>query len=127
MNKRKNKPLLRTAVKKYRVTLKVLKNHKGESITGFYGGKRYVSEVRIPYGIRSCSLCCEFLWDNNDCTDCCIREDTGKNTCKGTPYKKFENLVLERKTVTQGLINATKAELDYLEDLYQRLYNKKVE
>ena len=122
----KTQTALIEAIQKYLATAEVLKENLGEPIEVLICSSRIgfgVDGISIPYGIDECSLCALFYSDGK-CNGCCIRDDTGKTGCNGTPYPIYEDLLFKSFHVAQELIDAHDAELHYLEDLYKRLTNK---
>jgi len=81
-----------------------------------------VESYRIPWGIDGCPLC--RLYNKNECKGCCICEDTGIDSCDNTPYFKYSLELDESTVVTENLIQTVKDELNYLEDLYKRLFGE---
>ena len=127
----KTKTALKKAIKKYRKTVRDLEANLGQSIIWEWpaAAKIAVNNIPIPFGTDDCPLCQLYLDYNRDeenyCKGCCIAEDTARYLCERTPYHKFERLLLwDSARVTKRLINAARAELHYLEDLYKRLTGK---
>jgi hypothetical protein len=95
-----NKELLELAIKKWQTIVK--ENERG------------ISEEN--YGATTCALCAKYL-DNNPhgpCVGCSIFEDTGRPSCLGTPFTDFHHAVQTPEK--------SQSELDYLQELYDRLY-----
>lgn len=113
---------LNASIRKYRKTVKVLASCYGEDIR-ISGNDQYVvlkngEKYIIPSGISDCPLCRLYrLYIENACLGCCVRADTNKQYCFGTPYFQYERLVSCSECVTKRLIDAANAELIYLEGL----------
>ena len=69
------------------------------------------------YGASTCACCAKYL-DRHSCVGCPIYEDTGRSSCLGTPYENYNH--------RHSLENAC-AELEYLQNLYNRLYPPELE
>jgi len=90
------------------------------------------------HGRFDCPLC--LMYDGEDycnedeeegdllmCFGCPVAEETGKENCAGTPYKKwFDNFgrCEERKVVDETSKDLAKAELDFLVSILDKLKSK---
>ena len=70
------------------------------------------------YSARSCALCRKFQ-RNGECHGCPVRERTGLDQCRGTPYVEFINFVIDYGAcVNDGEFKRlAQAEIDFLRSL----------
>lgn len=75
-----------------------------------------------------CELCAEFYNEDttifNECCGCPVKNSTKKRYCKGTPYKNVNTLrchyIVNKKEIDSVLIEAYKAEVEFLKSLLQK-------
>jgi hypothetical protein len=126
MNKSKNQKPLRAAIHKYRRMVKLFEDNIGQPIEYLHNGVYIIGIASFGIGIDACPLCQLFYYGDDKvlCAECCISDDTGAALCAKTPYYTYEKHVADSPKITSASVRATKAELDYLEDLYVRLYGR---
>jgi len=83
-----------------------------------------VDGTGIDEGTKNCALCREYYVNINwiePCTECPIFEITGMDNCRGTPYWEWVEAAAEKEAYGSiNTIRAAKAELKFLEDLYNK-------
>jgi len=83
-----------------------------------------VDGTGIDEGTKNCALCREYYVNINwiePCTECPIFEITGMDNCRGTPYWEWVEAAAEKEAYGSiNIIRAAKAELKFLEDLYNK-------
>ena len=100
-----DKELLDLSIEKWRAIIEFLE--EGEEVTNI--------------GRNSCPLCKKYnILFSQRCSDCPIGRDTSQSGCKGTPYQNYE--FDARDTLDSDDLEGARAELDYLQELYDRLY-----
>jgi len=77
----------------------------------------------VDEGPDNCPLCEKYHneWKDGCCDGCPIREDTGKQFCRLTPYKVFEDA-----RCPEDQLKAARAMLRYLKNLRKKLYGGEV-
>jgi len=77
-------------------------------------------------GTETCALCREYYDGGSNiydygCKSCPIFEITGMDNCRGTPYWEWVEAAAEKEAYGSiNIIRAAKAELKFLEDLYNK-------
>lgn len=66
-------------------------------------------------GARHCALCVLFFDFPNDCKGCPVKEKTGKNNCRDTPY--YQTVDSKNDSDLEAFRLAAKAEREFLESL----------
>ena len=86
--------------------------------------KRIARGKEASHGTENCALCQEFY--HSDCRGCPVQEQTGKVSCRGTPYVKFFNLADSncwpaegRWARNPGAVRAAEKEVKFLKGIWK--------
>lgn len=122
---------LKASIRVWRKKYKLLSENVGRRLTVKDGDVdrvvcRYNEVIgRVPVGASDCPLCKVFRgrYHRDRFTRCCgcpVSESTGDSSCRGTPYHAFSRALPSwgcSGRVTKALVEACKAELDFLVSL----------
>ena len=80
--------------------------------------ERIVAGTGVDKGIDNCPLC-KIFWSDEQCGPCPVKEKTGENFCRNSPYKDwaFEAPGTGTKAETEKQKAAALAELKFLKSL----------